>query len=203
MLAPQLAVSEWAREDGRVPRRPKTRTALALLATFDRWLRQARRELVKEDLVLLDELLEIEKSRSRLRERPDDDPVQTMAVSFLLPWLDFMRRDAARALNRAVAGGIPRTPAARRNLARHLRMGCLGCAEQSIRDTVRFMFPVRRQVVRDYVRDGKTIKGYGRAYGDPAQWPLPPALLSENAREIYPYVLAAPMPKASNWHKRR
>jgi hypothetical protein len=126
-----------------------------------------------------------------------------MAVSFLLPWLDCMRRDAARDLNEAVADGIPRTPRARRNLARRIRMGWLGYLEQSIRDAVRFVFPVRRQAVGEYVREGKTIKGYGRAYGDPSQWTLPLALLSENARELYPYILSAPMPKASNWHKRR
>jgi len=159
--------------------------------------------LAEEDLVLLDEILEIEKARGRLGEHPDDDPTQTMAVSFLLPWLDFMRRDAASALNKAVAGGIPRTPKAREDLARRLRMGWFGYVEQSIRDTVRLVFPLRRQAVREYVRAGKVIKGYGRAYGDPTQWALPIALLSENAREIYPYVMAAPMPKASNWHKRR
>ena len=102
-----------------------------------------------------------------------------------------------------MAQGIPRTAEARQKLAEKLRRGWFGYAEQNIREVVRFIFRKRGQRVREYVREGKPIKGYRRVYGDPAEWPLPLALLSENARELYPYILAAPIRKASNWYKRR
>jgi len=174
-----------------------------VLRTFDRWLRKAKKELSDKNVVLKDEILQLEKARERIKEQPDQDHCQSMIMAFLLPLLDLERRDAARYLNKAVAKGIPATAKARQKLAEELRRGWFGYTEQSIRETVRCIFPKRGHRVREYVREGKPIKSYWRVYGDPAEWLLPLTLLSKNARELYPYILAAPIRKASNWHKRR
>jgi len=113
--------------------------------------------------------------------------------------LDEWRRLAADTLNAEAEAGLPKTDAARRQLGARVRVGPFWSMEHEIRALVRVVYPVRVERVAAHQRRGRPTREYSRTYGDPAQWRLSLALLSDAARLLYPYVLAAPLRKDSRW----
>jgi len=174
----------------------------AFFKELGEWLNDTEQCLTEEKVVILDEIRWVRRIRSKIAKGTWKEINEAVTVSMFAPMLDMMRRIAAQQLNEAVSGGVPKTEKARKSMARDIRFW-FGILEHEIRDIVRYLYPIRRNDVADYVRDGKVIKGYTRIYGDPSHWNIPEALFSENARIFYPYILKAPLPKRSNWYQQR
>ena len=166
-------------------------------------LKRAEKELMKQEPVILEDIRALRELQGKVATGDADARSKAFELAHLTWLLDFWRRLAADVLNNAVAGGVPKTREARNELAVKIRRGAFGGYEHFIRSTVRFIYPVRSERVDGHMRQGRRVRGYSRRFGDPEKWVIPSALLSNNARIIYPHVLKAPLPKESNWHRRR
>ena len=178
---------------GRKSSRPGAGAALEPL------LHATHRRLASPNVVVFDEVLALHSAQLELLRGRPGSIRKAANAALMLPLLDTWRRLAAHELNEAAAQGLPNTAAARRRLAASIRVGTFGTIEHQIRALVQVLYPIRRNEVCAHQRRGRPTRGYFRTYGDPAEWKLPPALLTDSARDLYEYVLRAPLPKKSGW----
>ena len=184
-------------------RKPYPHEGLLAIEVMGNLLKFCERLLTEQDVVIFEDIRELRRLQARVSTGENKAVTRAVKYSLMVPLLDYWRRLAVKVLDRAVARGVPKTTKARRRLARNLRLGWFGLLEHFIRDTVRYLYPIRWHEVSDHTREGKAVKGYNRIYGDPTKWRLPDPLLSDSARLIYRYVLEAPLPKKSNWNRWR
>jgi hypothetical protein len=162
-------------------------------------LRSCHRRLSSPDVVVFDEVLALRKAQLELLRGRPGAIGRAAKAALIMPLLDTWRRLAAHVLNEATESGLPKTAGARKRLAATVRSGTFGTIEHQIRALVQVLYPIRRNEVSPHRRRGRPTRGYFRTYGDPKQWKIPLALLSESARGLYEYVLRARLPKKSGW----
>ena len=162
-------------------------------------LRATHRRLSSPNVVVFDEVLALRTAQLELLRGRPGAIGKAAKAALIMPLLDTWRRLAAHVLNETAESGLPKTAGARKRLAASIRAGSFGTIEHEIRALVQVLYPIRRNEVPAHQRRGRQTRGYYRTYGDPKQWKLPPALLTESARELYEYVLRAPLPKKSGW----
>jgi len=186
-----------------MPRKKKPKMSPFDQVFFTKLLNICERSLARDDVVIIEDVRKLREMQVQVSRGEETGKTGVIRFSMMYPLLHYYRNLAARELNEKTEKGIPKTTKARRNMAKNIRLGLFGMVEHFIRDTVRYLYPVKDGYVKAHIREGRHVREYARRYGDPEEWVIPDELLSENAKKIYPYILEAPLPKESNWHKKR
>ncbi len=186
-----------------MPKKKKQKISKFTKAMYTRLLKACERSLAQDDVVIIEDVKKLREMQVHVTRGEELTKPGVIKYSMWYPFLHYYKRLAAKELNEKTEKGIPKTTRARRNMAKKIRLGWFGDVEHFIRDTVRYLYPVRGGYVKEHTRKGRRVCEYARCYGDPREWIIPDELLSENAKIMYRYVLDAPLLKASNWHNKR